>query len=300
MGGGGIPPLGMSAVGIVTVLYNSAEALQAFAPDLVGAAAIYAVDNSSADKSIETTRSLGATVYALSENIGFGSACNLGASKVREPLVLFANPDVRLTVDVVGAMATALESDAGLFAVAPMLRTGSGEVAQKDQNHILDGTASASSPSCLSGACFLVRKNAFMALGGFDERLFLFFEEDDLFHRARAQGWRLKILDGLIVEHRHGASSKPSLRVAWLKAFHTVASRLYIAQKYGLKTSRAKEIRRGVVKALTGLATIRLDRMISGAARVAAALSPGGGPPVPEPKKYKIREYPARSAERAS
>ena len=287
----------MSAVGIVTILYNSAEALETFNLELRGRALLYAVDNANSDQSIEMARRLGATVYALSENIGFGAACNFGASKVRAPFVLFINPDVQMGAAALDAMIEALASDESLFAVAPMLQTGSGKITQKDRNHIPSSPQSAEEPSCLSGSCILVRKDAFIGLGGFDERIFLFFEEDDLFHRARAQGWRLKILDDVLVEHRHGGSSKPSRHVAWLKGFHSTASRLYIARKYGLKASRTKEIRRGVMKMLMGLASFSAGRAASGAARVAAALSPGGGPPVPKAPGYAIREFAPLDAE---
>src|SRR5205823_7218964 len=40
------------------------------------------------------------------------------------------------------------------------------------------------------GAFFLVRRSVFEALGGFDERFFVYFEEVDFSLRARKLGWR--------------------------------------------------------------------------------------------------------------
>ena len=39
------------------------------------------------------------------------------------------------------------------------------------------------------GAFFFVRRNVFEALGGFDERFFVYFEDLDFAVRARERGW---------------------------------------------------------------------------------------------------------------
>ena len=56
------------------------------------------------------------------------------------------------------------------------------------------------------GACAL-RRSAVTAVGGFDERLFLYYEDTDLSWRLRRHGWAVRYAADAVVHHRHSASS---------------------------------------------------------------------------------------------
>ena len=50
-----------------------------------------------------------------------------------------------------------------------------------------------------SGACFLVRRDLFLRLGGFDENIFLFYEDDDLCRRIADGGLSLVYVPQAVV-----------------------------------------------------------------------------------------------------
>jgi N-acetylglucosaminyl-diphospho-decaprenol L-rhamnosyltransferase len=57
------------------------------------------------------------------------------------------------------------------------------------------------------GACMLVRRSAFDAVGGFDERFFMYYEDMDLCHRLRDAGHRLLYMPAASAVHHWGKSS---------------------------------------------------------------------------------------------
>ncbi|MGH9124280.1 MAG: glycosyltransferase family 2 protein, partial [Acidimicrobiales bacterium] len=59
----------------------------------------------------------------------------------------------------------------------------------------------------VSGACFLIRRQAWDALGGFDPRYFMYLEDVDLCWRAAGQGWRVLYEPAGQVTHAQGVSA---------------------------------------------------------------------------------------------
>jgi len=78
----------------------------------------------------------------------------------------------------------------------------------------------------LSGACMLARAGALRAVGGFDERYFLYWEDADLCRRLRGAGHHVRYAPSATAVHRVGHSSS-KLRVPALKAFHASAYLYY-------------------------------------------------------------------------
>lgn len=67
----------------------------------------------------------------------------------------------------------------------------------------------------INGASLIMTENAFRELGGFDEQIFMYFEENDLCLRAAALGYKFEMIP-VVVYHKHGGSqgNSPSLK-AW-------------------------------------------------------------------------------------
>ena len=112
----------------VIVSHNSAALLVrcvASVRHYLPGAELLVVDNASRDESLAVARALDCDVIANEANLGYGSACNIGARRARRSLLIFLNPDVRITsLDVDGLAALAARRPLGLVAPRKLDREG--------------------------------------------------------------------------------------------------------------------------------------------------------------------------------
>jgi GT2 family glycosyltransferase len=214
---------------VITVTYQSAEVIGGFLeaacatrPD----AEVIVVDNASTDdtRTVATAQTRGARVVALEENVGFGRATNRGAAEARGKWLLFANPDVRLQAAVlpnhgangsVGLAATATTTEGRRARLDTRAETTYAEdVLANLFSRFLPPSISPLVPpprswptGWVSGAMFLTSRQDFLAVGGFDPRYFLYFEDRDLGRRYRAAGFPITFADGVVGHHSFGGSS---------------------------------------------------------------------------------------------
>jgi GT2 family glycosyltransferase len=60
----------------------------------------------------------------------------------------------------------------------------------------------------VSGGCVLIRREAWEAVGGFDEGYFLYFEDVDLCRRLRQAGWKVAFEPAALTRHIRGVSAR--------------------------------------------------------------------------------------------
>ncbi|MEP6842221.1 MAG: glycosyltransferase, partial [Pseudolysinimonas sp.] len=82
----------------------------------------------------------------------------------------------------------------------------------------------------LSGSCLLVRRSAFDAIDGFDERYFMYFEDVDLGFRLGKAGYRNVYEPAAAVTHV-GAHSTDT-ESARMVAAHHASARRFLSKKY--------------------------------------------------------------------
>lgn len=232
-------------VDVVVVTFNSAPTLgpclqSVMADDAVGRVVV--VDNGSSDRSLEIARLHGAEVVEAPTNGGFGSGCNLGVQATSAAFVLLLNPDAAVRPGTVAGLRAALSAHPTTAAVASNVIGASGSLepvrrrfpsvwraplepgvaARLDERWYARRGSHGGEVDWLSAACILVRRDAFAAVGGFDERYFLYSEETDLCARWRDAGWPVRFVPGFATHHE-GAASTGALpgqgKVAWVDGY---------------------------------------------------------------------------------
>lgn len=251
----------------VSVTYNSAEIIGAALRALPEGVAAVVVDNASRDSIEAAVREArpDARLVRMERNLGFGAANNRGASEAATEFLLILNPDLRLRDGALAGLAAALDARADLAAVAPdLFRRHDGETGPVETH-------------MLSGACMAVRRAAFEAVGGFDENIFLYFEDDDLSLRLRKAGWKIAEVPGLAVDHDGGSSTAPSEDSAAERAWLWGGACAYFAAKHAdLPEGRkaARKIRSYRIRRWTNLVLLNFRgarhcaRLAAGAAAV--------------------------------
>ncbi len=222
------------------------------------------VDNASRDGSAELARQLGARLLRLPRNEGYGRANNLGARASGAEFLLIANPDITPDDGAVVALLAAAERypEAGLW--APRIAEPNGRFFFQPRSLLSRTGSSDRSPpegDCccpfLSGACFLVRRELFLALGGFDERIFLFYEDDDLCRRLADRGFAPVHVHEAVVRHGRGRSTASAPGRIFTMRWHQAWSRAYVSWKYGLSNPAPRMFALNAAKALAACLTFR-------------------------------------------
>jgi GT2 family glycosyltransferase len=209
-------------------------------------AEVVVADNGSSDGSRELLREeFGeARVVELGENLGFGPALNRAVAVAGGDPIIVLNDDVVCEPQYVEALLERHSRGAAMVAGVllaerdPGLIDSAGVIADRTLMGFdyLNGEpreAAARSPSPLgpTGGAALYSKSAFDAVGGFDERIFLYYEDLDLALRLRAAGARCELAAEAAAVHAYSqtlgaASGDKYRRTGW--------SRGYMLRRYGV------------------------------------------------------------------
>jgi N-acetylglucosaminyl-diphospho-decaprenol L-rhamnosyltransferase len=247
---------------VVVVTYSPGESLGVLLSSLSKATlAPYEVvlaDNGSTDGVPERAAADPAvTLVHTGSNVGYGRAANVGAEDAQAPWLLIINPDVRFCdPGALDELLAAAERWPQAAAFGPAIVTPDGQLYPSARalpslgrgiGHALAGWWWPSNPwtaayrkesgapvegevGWLSGSALLVRRAAFAAVGGFDPRYFMYFEDVDLCDRLGRAGWSCVYVPTAVVEHTGGHATKRS-PVAMQRAHHDSAYQ-YLADRY--------------------------------------------------------------------
>jgi GT2 family glycosyltransferase len=243
---------------IVIISYNSRELLRDCLLSIQSEPwnQVIVVDNASSDGSVEMLRQEFPWVKLTlcPKNDGYGAAANLAIRSCSSKYVLLLNSDTVVKPGTVQALSKYLDrhpqvaiagpqlvnpdgtSQTSCFAFPTPLQTLLREtslsrlirhasqftyVNSKDES----GNSTDRVPWVL-GAVLAIRRDAFEAVGGFDESFFMYFEEVDLCYRLDQAGWQTHFVPDASVIHVGGASTKRQ-RAAMLQQLYKSLCHFY-------------------------------------------------------------------------
>jgi len=217
-------------ISALIVNWNGAKHLEVCLPSLLSQSyqplEVIVVDNASTDNSSTVTSKFEVRWFPLERNGGLAPALNRGAREASGEYLLFLNNDMRFHEAFVELMAAEIMRDPNVFAVDALQYNWEGAKAvhlatrltKKSRAnsschsvvsalYVCQETAGLTTDTLMASAAnMLVRKSMFQALGGFDERLPLGYEDVELCWRAWVHGWKSIFVPRAVCWHHVGAS----------------------------------------------------------------------------------------------
>ncbi|HEX4730940.1 MAG TPA: glycosyltransferase family 2 protein [Solirubrobacterales bacterium] len=269
---------------------------------------VVVVDNGSGDGSAAQVRAdfPEVTLLELGENFGFGPALNRAVAAHPADAIVLLNSDVECEPRFCEALLAGL--DAGVDMVTgvllqecePSLIDSAGVVA----DHTLMGfdylhgepvaaAAEAAAPLGPTGGAALYRREAWEAVGGFDERIFLYYEDLDLALRIAVRGGRCALAPEARALHAYSpglgaASGAKYARTGW--------SRGYMLRRYGVMRDPSLALRTLVTEGAIGAGQLLRDRTTKGITGRLRGFCAGGGLPHQEIGSAPLLDISAREA----
>ena len=215
-------------------------------------AEVIVVDNASDDgsKKLVTDEFREVKWIQLKNNIGFGKACNVGAKNATGKYLLLLNPDTLVSRNALSAAYEFVEQNPNVGLLGPKVLNGDGTLQKSCRRGFPTPQAALyhftglsrlfpksrkfghynmtwldpdqeGEVDAISGSFMFIKRGLFEALGGFDERFFMYGEDLDLCRRVKERGYAVWYYPAIQIIHSKGKSSAKRLlqsRVAFYQA----------------------------------------------------------------------------------
>jgi GT2 family glycosyltransferase len=247
-----------------------------------------------------------ATVLEFGANLGFGPAINRAvAEHPADPVILLNNDaeaEPRFVEALLDGLGEGVQSVAGVLLQerAPELIDSAGVVADAtlmgfDYLHGEPVEAAEAAPDPLgpTGGAALYRREALERVGGFDERIFLYYEDLDLALRIASAGGRCRLAPEARALHAYSASlgAASARKYAW-----TGWTRGYMLRRYGVLRSPRLALRALACEAALSGGQLLKDRTAAGLRGRLRGWRDGAGLERRDPDGAPLLEISAREA----
>jgi GT2 family glycosyltransferase len=245
------------------------------------------------------------TRVGFGRNLGFGNALNRAIREAGEGPIVLLNDDAVAAPDLIESLAA--DSTKAEMVAAVLLSERDPERIDSagvtvDQTLMAfdylcgapaDRAENAASPLGPTGGAALYDRDAFDAVGGFDERIFLYYEDVDLALRMRAEGARCVLSPR--ARAIHGYSLTLGARSARKYAM-TGWSRGYLVRRYGVMSRPSRTLQTLGRELVVCTGQLVRDRTLAGARGRLKGWRDGSGLPARELAPGAVTELSLRRA----
>lgn len=240
---------------------------------------VVVVDNASADDSLQMAKDCGrsASFIENTSNRGFAAAVNQGFAATSASYVLVLNPDIRVIPGSTEILERVLDEHSRAGAVGGYVNEkylprplATPWTVVRENLGIPVGTLNAQEVGQTAAAALLVRREAYSAAHGFDERFFpAWYEDVDFCRSLRAKGWDVRFAREAEFVHEGGYSARTLGSSDFAAAYYRNQLR-YINKHFGPAAGLA--VRLSIVAGMAARLVVRPSRAAASSRVIAGAL----------------------------
>jgi len=216
-------------VSIILVSYKSNNNVLKYIKNISKKIQIIVIENS---KNIELKNEISKKYknvkVVLSKNIGYGAAANLGNKFIKSKYFILSNPDIKgLNIKIIKKFYNEANKIKNNFlCIGPRFN-----FIKKNKNNTLKKVKK------ISGSFMFFNARTFNELNGFDENIFLYFEEDDICRRGNKRGLNTYTINNIKLNHIAGStpenlSTNEKKKIKKLLLWHFIWSKFYYYNKH--------------------------------------------------------------------
>ncbi len=253
---------GMTSVSVVVVSYNSASTILQCVNSVPASAEVVVVDQASRDGSAKMVASAcpRARVINAGGNRGFAAGCNLGAANASGEVIVFLNPDAFLESGSLEKLVEAAVRENALVGPKILDARGCDDTRARNWSTMsMDlltevvprkyavGKLARDIPNdspiyktggrvpYVQGSCMAVQASHFWAAGAFDERFFLYYEEESLARALQSIDVPMMLEPRAVITHA-GAVSTSQRRYFAISQLYRSRAMYYSIYQPGIRT----------------------------------------------------------------
>lgn len=213
---------------VVIISFHSRKKVIKLVNNISSEIKIIIIDNSEDKKLEQELKKLINVRIFLKKNIGYGAAANFAKTKINTKFFLLCNPDLEdLNNNKINEFCKiGNKLYPNFLAIGPNYQIN-------NQLNKFDYEIKKK----ISGSCMFFNSQKFEMLKGFDENIFLYFEEDDLCKRANKEKIYSYVVNSIKIKHNIGTSVKSEdifqrNKLKELTTWHFIWSKFYFYNKH--------------------------------------------------------------------
>jgi len=237
-------------ISIIIPCFHSSEAIKNLLITIPKKHEVILVDNSQDELLREIADNYNCNLIINKENLGCPTAWNIGAKNASKNFFLFSNPDTLFLPKTIEELMKAVKRYPKASAFNPKI------IDRKNNQHFKRRSVLMprsewmsrkypkvdSEVSVLHGSAIFMKKENFYKLNGFDERIFLYHDDDDISIRLKKEIGPLMYINNSEMIHLAGRSSSRDKEIASIKGYHMGRSRVCMQGKHKISGYKFKNI----------------------------------------------------------